>query len=207
MNFHVFVFPQTGDRQRGRRWNEVQTNTALFLTSGDVGINVGMTWKASKHLSALWYSADALHRSLHPPPTSPAPHLFAASLGQWSAWYSRDCLLSFPLQSTLLLLSSHSAHLSSSFALWWILFLFRFFPQLSFALSFPSSCLLLRCFFYFFPIFNIPVVVRNSKKYSLAAFLNVKLHARTIFLPLRSHTSKHMQRQSLALGFKRHNFH
>lgn len=61
-------------------------------------------------------------------------------------------------------------------------FFFGFSPQLSFALSFPSSCLLRQQFFfaYFFSL-NIPVVVGNNKKSSMAAFLNIKLHARTIF--------------------------
>lgn len=41
--------------------------TCLFLTSSkDFGIDVKMTWKASKHLFSLWYSVGALHLTLQP---------------------------------------------------------------------------------------------------------------------------------------------
>lgn len=80
---------------------------------------------------------------------------------------------------------------------------------LSFFLFLPSALLspshfhpLVSCAGFFFFSLNIPVVVRNNKKSSLAAFLYRKLQARTIFCLCGV-----MQRQSLALGFKRNNLH
>lgn len=72
VNLQVLMFSKQVTMQPcGTSGAGVQTNAPLFLTSGDVGINVGMTWKASKRLSALWYSADALHLSPQAPPLLP----------------------------------------------------------------------------------------------------------------------------------------
>lgn len=56
-----------------------------------------MSWKS--HFFSLWYSGDALHFAA-------PPLLYSFTVGQKSAWYSRDCQLFFPLSSFLCTLSS-----------------------------------------------------------------------------------------------------
>lgn len=100
--------------------------TCLFLTiSKDFGINVKMK-------SLLAFILSLVFCGCSPSFTATPPLLSSFSLGQRSAWYSRDCLLFFPLQSTLLLFSYfphfsflYSLHLSS-LASWCTLFVSHF---------------------------------------------------------------------------------
>lgn len=117
-------------------------------------------WCENDLKSLLAFILSLVFCGCSPPHTATPPLFPAFSPSQRNVWYSRDCLLFFSLQSTLLLFSPPYSFQLSSFASWCLFFL-------PFSLSVYKSFLIV--------FFNTVIVSRNKNSFIYGCYAWVKV--------------------------------